>query len=521
MRLQKNILESINKEVVEIPPAGVFELPEKVLQFGTGVLLRGLPDYFIDKANKKGIFNGRIVVVKSTESRGADAFDEQDSLYTLCIRGISEGKKIAENNINASISRVISARNDWEAVMQCAANPEMSVIISNTTEVGITLVKDNIHALPPESFPGKLLAFLYQRFKIFKGDTKKGMVIIPTELIPDNGDKLESIVMELAHQHGLESGFMDWLENCNYFCNSLVDCIVPGKLPATEQQKLEESAGYTDELMIMSEVYRLWAIETSEEKVRETLSFSTAVKGMVLAPDIHVFRELKLRLLNGSHTFSCGLAHLAGFKTVKEAMGNELFSSYISKLMYSEIGQAVLDEQITKAAADDFAASVLDRFRNPFLEHQWLSICLQYSSKMKMRNVPLIVKYNQSSGAPGPLMSLGFAAHILFMRCNKGEDGKYYGEWNGVKYPIQDDQAAWYSKMWNGSDLEAIVENILKDEFVWGLNLSILPGFVSAVSIKLQEILQLGVLKTLEQHLIDLKTNELYETTGTKSASRR
>lgn len=138
-----------------------------------------------------------------------------------------------------------------------------------------------------------------------------------------------------------------------------------------------------------------------------------------------------------------------------------------------------------------------------------------------MRNVPLIVKYNQTTGGPGSLMSLGFAAHILFMRCKQGDDGKYYGEWNGVKYPIQDDQAAWYSKMWNESDLELIVENILKDEFVWGLNLSILPGFVSAVSIKLQEILQLGVLKTLEQHLIDPKTKELYETTGTKSSSRR
>lgn len=521
MRLQKETLEKINKQVVEIPQAAIFELPEKVLQFGTGVLLRGLPDYFIDKANKKGIFNGRIVVVKSTESRGADAFEEQDGLYTLCIRGISDGKKVEENTINASISRVIAAKNDWESVMQCAANPEMSIIISNTTEVGITLVKDNIHALPPESFPGKLLAFLYQRFKVFKGDPERGMVIIPTELIPDNGDKLESIVMELAHQHGLESGFIDWLENSNHFCNSLVDCIVPGKLAQEEQQKLEGVAGYEDELMIMSEVYRLWAIETGNDKVKERLSFSTAAKGMVIAPDIHVFRELKLRLLNGSHTFSCGLAHLAGFTTVKEAMANELFASYISQLMYTEIGFAVQDEQITKQAADEFAASVLDRFRNPFLEHQWLSICLQYSSKMKMRNIPLIVKYTESKGEPGTLMSLGLAAHILFMKCKLEEDGKYYGEWNGVKYRIQDDQAAWYSKIWNSTAIENIVENILQDELVWGMNLSSLPGLVSAVSLKLQEILQLGVLKTLEQHLLDSKTNELYETTGTKSSSRR
>ena len=188
---------------IVIPQNAIFSLPEKVLQFGTGVLLRGLPDFMISKANDEAVFNGRIVVVKSTSNGATDSFDEQDGLYTVCIRGIDDGNKIANNHIVSSISRVLSASSQWEEILQCASNPDMQIIISNTTELGIVLTKDNVHASPPQSFPGKLLAFLYQRFKIFEADITKGMVIIPTELIPANADKLLSIVLEFAHQNGL------------------------------------------------------------------------------------------------------------------------------------------------------------------------------------------------------------------------------------------------------------------------------------------------------------------------------
>ena len=214
MQLSKKNLKAIGpKNDLVIPDENLFALPEKVLQFGTGVLLRGLPDYFIDKANRQNIFNGRIVVIKSTASGGADAFDQQDGLYTLCVRGIEDGNTIEENIIHSAISRVLSAATQWEEILKCAANPDIQVIISNTTEVGIVLdADDDLQASPPRSFPAKLLAFLYKRYRVFNGDPSKGMVIIPTELITDNGAKLEAIIEELAHQNNLEYAFMDWLE---------------------------------------------------------------------------------------------------------------------------------------------------------------------------------------------------------------------------------------------------------------------------------------------------------------------
>jgi tagaturonate reductase len=228
MQLSRNIITKINGEGISMPSDLLFSLPEKVLQFGTGVLLRGLPDYFIDKANKQGIFNGRIVVIKSTSNGGTDAFAKQDGLYTLLERGVVGGKQKEETSINASISRVLSANEEWEAILACAANPAMQVILSNTTEVGIALVEEDAVNDKPVSFPGRLLSFLLERYRVFGGSDASGMVIIPTELIVDNGAKLKKIILTLAKLKKVPAACLQWLDEKNEFCNSLVDCIVPG-----------------------------------------------------------------------------------------------------------------------------------------------------------------------------------------------------------------------------------------------------------------------------------------------------
>lgn len=495
MILSRYTLKNIPAELVSIPDEAIFELPEKVLQFGTGVLLRGLPDYFIDKANRAGIFNGRVVVVKSTTHGDTRDFDRQDGLYTLCIRGLEEGRKVEELQVNASISRVLSAGEQWEEILECAHNADMQVILSNTTEVGIELVQDDIRHHPPKSFPGKLLAFLYERFKAFEGSAHSGMVIVPTELIPDNGSKLQSIVLELAHLNGLEDQFIEWLESHNHFCNSLVDRIVPGRPEAADGAALEASTGYTDKLLTVAEVYRLWAIEGGDA-VRAVLTFAQADAGVVITPDIGVYRELKLRLLNGTHTFGCGLAHLAGCDTVKQAMDDELVSAYLADLMQQEIGSAI-PYALEPMLAQDFGRKVLDRFANPFLQHHWLSITLNYSSKMKMRCVPLLAEHYRRYRSVPELMTLGFAAYLRFMKAVEQEGERYYGECNGVRYAIQDDQAAVFFRRWSGLSVPALVRDVLRDPY-WGTSLYDLPGFADAVTDKLNTLLQHGVRELLE-----------------------
>ncbi|WP_295721696.1 tagaturonate reductase [Mucilaginibacter sp.] len=479
MILSKYNLKRINIPGLEIPGEQIFELPEKVLQFGTGVLLRGLPDYFIDKANRTGIFNGRVVVVKSTDTGTVDDFDKQDNLYTIYSKGIVNGEEVSTQIISSAISRVLSAANEWEAILEVARSPELQVVISNTTEVGIKLVKEDVRKHPPASFPGKLLAVLYERYQAFNGSTDSGLVIIPTELIVDNGKKLEAIVLELAHLNKLEPAFMDWLENSNSFCNSLVDRIVPGRPDKASGEELEAKNGYTDNLGIMAETYSLWAIE-GDDKIKDVLSFCQTDEGVVITHDIELFRELKLRLLNGTHTLCCAFAYLSGFKTVKEAMGDEQFTKFITQLMFEEIRPSI-PYKIDDVVAADFANKVLDRFRNPYIRHEWLSISVQYSTKIKMRVIPLLLNYYKLKNEVPACIALGFAAFIRFMHVKAGDEGLYTGTINGEEYKVTDSQAAYFAKVWENGDNSTVIENILKNKDLWDADLSALPGFTAAV----------------------------------------
>jgi tagaturonate reductase len=493
MQLSRKILAEVDPTAQEL-----FNLPEKVLQFGTGVLLRGLPDYFIDKANRKHQFNGRVVVVKSTTGGGTDAFKNSDGLYTLLERGVEKGIAVQRTSINAAISRVLSANDDWEAILACASNPALQIIISNTTEVGITLVPEDALAKLPQSFPGRLLAFLRRRFETLGGTKESGMVIVPTELIVDNGSVLKSIVMELANLAGDTADLLHWLDTANDFCNSLVDRIVPGKLPMHDQAATEKQLGYTDELMIMAETYRLWAIETKSDRTKNILSFSQADDGVILSPDIEKFRELKLRLLNATHTFSCGLAALAGFETVKEAMQNHVFASFIADLMFKEIIPLVAVDDVTRSEANAFAAQVIDRFSNPYIDHQWRSICVQYSSKMATRTLPLVQRHYKISQDVPERMALGFAAFLLYSRIMEQSGDTYYAIRNGERYPVQDDKAPVLLRSWSHHQNEHAINLLLSNGELFDADLTSFPGFEEAVTHYLAAIEKHGVLQTLE-----------------------
>lgn len=504
MNLSKeNLGKLIQFSEITTPPSNIFELPEKVLQFGTGVLLRGLPDYFIDKANRQGIFNGRIVVVKSTNKGGISEFDQQDCLYTICVRGIAHHKKIEENIISSSISRVLDASKEWEKVLEFAGSPDLEVIISNTTEIGIRFVEDHINKCPPVSFPGKLLAVLRRRYEVFSGDTNKGLVILPTELIPDNGKKLKEIVIELARHNELDQDFISWLTESNYFCNTLVDRIVPGKPKPAAEDQFSAGIAYVDDLIIVAEVYKLWAIE-GDEHVKKILSFASADPGIIISPDIEIYRELKLRLLNGTHTLTCGLAFLAGITTVKEAMDNEAVSFFISNLMLKEISKAI-PYPVPADKAIEFSNNVLDRFRNPHIEHYWQSICTNYTAKIAMRVLPVLKKHYELFGQPPLRIAFGFAAYILFMRVTVFENGSYYGESNGNMYLVDDDKAPLFFKYWQNKEISSLVTELFADRDLWKTELSKFPGFADTVILYLQDILENGMQEALGR----LDTNHL------------
>ncbi|RZK55244.1 MAG: tagaturonate reductase, partial [Pedobacter sp.] len=397
------------------------------------------------------------------------------------------------NIISSAISRVISANDDWNAIIEIAKSKDLTVIVSNTTEVGIQLVYESIDQNPPVSFPAKVLAVLHERFKAL-GSGNSGLVIVATELIPDNGKKLGSIVLELAQFNNLSADFILWLQQENKFCNSLVDRIVPGKPDAATLANLQDELGYTDNLLSMSEPYSLWAIE-GDAKVAEVLSFAKVDTGVVIAEDIEIYRELKVRLLNGTHTLSSGIAFLSGIDTVKNAMTNDQIKNYIEVLMRTEIGPAI-PYNVTEEQTTAFASTVKDRFANPSIEHLWINITFQYTMKIKIRILPLLLNHYKLFNNIPENIAFGFAAYLSFMKVAKEKDGKYCGSYNGIDYLITDDSASYFNNVSSSEDSN-YPSVVLSDVDFWKADLNSLPGFTQAVNEKYDAIAKNGIADAL------------------------
>lgn len=459
--LNKKIINSdFSGKRIALPEEKHFSLPERVLQFGTGVLLRGLPDFYIDKANKAGVFNGRIVVVKSTSHGDITSFEDQDYLYTQVIKGIEEGENVTSNIINASISRILIAQTQWEEILNCAADPKINIIISNTTEQGISYKDENIKTGLPENFPGKLLAYLYHRWKSIKDHNKSDIVVIPTELIENNGDLLKKFIIKGSEFNTLGGDFLNWLYQHVKFCNSLVDRIVPGKPTESLLYELEKSFGYIDQHLIISEAFHLWAIE-GDKTVADILSFSKIDMNIHIVDDISVFKELKLRLLNATHILSSGIALIEGHSIVAKSLENTDFSHLVIRLL-DEIKSSI-PKDITPDIIETFANKVMDRFKNPYMNHQWTSIILNYTDKMKIRAVPLMNEYYRKNGKLPEIMIRGMAAYLFIAIPDRKDNNVYYKNLNGRWLQLNDPYSAELFQKSNILGFNIIAKQILKD----------------------------------------------------------
>ncbi|MEN7547444.1 tagaturonate reductase [Rapidithrix thailandica] len=499
--LSRKLLHSLDPAKITLPTEEQLSYPEKVLQFGTGAFLRAFVEDFIDRANRIGKFKGRVVMVGSTGSARTELLKKQEGLYTLRVEGICQGEAVVENRVISSISRVLSAQDEWDQVLACVRNPALNLIVSNTTEAGIRLQKENIYTHLPVSFPGKLTACLWERYKAFDGE--EGMTILPCELVVNNGTLLKSMVIEQARFNHLEEGFFEWLREKVSFRNTLVDRIVPGTPDSIKKEAVWKELGYQDEMLNVAEVYRLWAIEGSES-LSDKFPFLAVDPGIILQGDISSFRERKLRILNGGHTISVAVGFLAHLKTVSDCLEDALISEFISTVILNEIVPALENEEA------DFALEVLDRFRNPHLNHHLLSIALQYSSKMESRNAETFFKYFAKFQRVPSLMTLGFAAFMYFMRVKPCEVG-FMGCYQGVEYEVEDQNAKYFSDFWKDAslssteELRAVLAKFFEESPFWKVNFNAIPNFSDSVAEFLIKVDQLGVRKLIELELTKLK----------------
>jgi len=422
--------------------------PEKVIQFGEGGFLRGFVDWMLQKLNDSGKYNGSVVVVQPIEQGMCDKLSEQDCMYTHVMRGIENGEAIVRKDVIDVISRCVKPYENYAEYLKLALNPDFRLVISNTTEAGIAYVEgDKLDDAPPKSFPAKVTALLYERFKA----KLPGFIFIPCELIDNAGDALKNIVLKYADDWNLSADFVAWINNENIFCNTLVDRIVTG-YPKDEDMEL----GYIDNMVNTSELFHFWAIE-GPAQLAEELPFDKIGLNVIWTDNLAMYKKRKVRILNGAHTSLVPYAMLNGFDTVKSCIDDEKMLAHLKKCVYDEIVPTL---DLPQKELIEYADAVVERFANPYIKHYLSSIALNSVSKFKVRVLPSILEYIKRFDKMPDELILSLAALIKFYKTDMKNDDKDVEEFM-AKASTKEILAK--TEYW-GEDLSFLLEEVKKYE---------------------------------------------------------
>ena len=468
------------------------DAPEKVLQFGEGNFLRAFVNYWFDVSNEKAGWNGKCVLVQPIAPGLAGLINEQEGLYTLYLRGRENGEKVDKKRVISSVSRCLNPyeKADFDAMMEVAVSDDLEYVVSNTTEAGIVYDPAcKLDDVPAASFPGKLTQVLYKRWQA----GKPGLVILSCELIDNNGRELLKCVGQYVDQWGLEDGFKKYVNEDCTFCSTLVDRIVPGRVKdAGEAARMEAENGYRDELIDVGEVFGVWNIE-GPVWLEEKLPFKKAGLNCPVAPDVTPYKKRKVRILNGAHTGFVLGAYLAGFDIVRDCMQDDTVRGFMNKMLYEEVIPTL---PLDKKDLEDFASAVQDRFNNPFVDHELMSISLNSTSKWRARNMPSFLEYVEAKGELPACLTMSFAAYIAFFSNDiQGltDKGLVCRRPKGNEYVCSDDR--WVLEFYNDhkdDSAEELVHAVMTNERMWGQDLTKVAGFEAAVVSGLKLIREQG-----------------------------
>lgn len=498
------VMQSLN---LALKPEAKSTLPVRALQFGEGNFLRGFLDWMIFKANQKGLFNGRVLALQCTpRGKVVPKLQAQDGLYTTILHGFKDGKEIEDIEVVNTIAAALNPYENWEQVLAAGTSPDLKFVFSNTTEAGITFVHEQAFNtdICPESFPGKLTAILYERYKAFAAQGKTagtGLWIVPCELLDDNGNKLKDIVLQQIADQNLGDDFKAYvLDECR-FINTLVDRVVSG-YPRDNAAAYQEKLGYNDELMVCGECFHFLALE-GDADVEEALPFAKAGLNVVTAPDITPYRLRKVRILNGTHTANVPAAFLYGLETVDQMMSDDITGKFARSVIFDEIIPAVnLDKQMLISFAND----VVDRFSDPSMHHQLASILMNCTSKVKARILPTILDARAKGVLPKKLC-FALAAYIALYRHAAGvpvqvqREGGKSGEFVDDAYAVEVLTKAWSTYQKTEASAMFTVKAVLSDIKLWGSDISSDVDLVSLVARLLHAICSDGIAATMQDLL--------------------
>ena len=480
------------------------DAPERVLQFGEGNFLRAFVDYFIDMMNEKAGFNSKVVLVQPIANKEGgfklnEVINSQDGLYDLYLRGFQDGKKVNDKRIISCVSRCLNVYSDYQAVMDCASNPDLRFIVCNTTEAGIAYDEScKYEDCPASTYPAKLTKFMHERFLKFGNQKGKGFIILACELIDDNGKKLEEYVLKYAQDWNLGEEFINWIKEENIFCSTLVDRIVTG-YPRNEAEQINNENGYIDNIIDTGEVFGFWVIE-GPQSIKDEFPCEKAGLPILICDDHKPYKQRKVRILNGAHTSFVLGAYEAGQHIVRDCMHDEVISSFMNKTLFDEVIPTLT---LSKEDCEQFAASVIDRFKNPFIDHQLLSISLNSTSKWKARVMPSLLGYVKKYNKLPECITASFAFYIKFYQGQElTEKGLVAHREDKEEYIVSDDRAVLEFYLAHKDDsVEEIVKAVASNIDFWGQDLTLIKGFEQAVVKYLNDINSKGAYAVMKECL--------------------
>lgn len=479
--------------------------PERIIQFGEGNFLRAFVDWIIWNMDAKTNFNGSVVVVQPIERGMVDWLNGQDCLYHVNLQGRLNGEAVNSLERIDVISRALNPYSQNAAFMALADQPEIRFVISNTTEAGITFDPAcKFTDAPASSYPGKLVQLLYRRYKTFNGDPKKGLILMPCELIFLNGHHLKECIyqyIELWKEDlGADyAGFKEWFTKYNYVCATLVDRIVPG-FPRKDIAAIQEKVGYADNLVVQAEIFHLWVIEKPEnmsiDELREEFPAEKAGLHVLIAESEKPYHERKVTLLNGPHTVLSPVAYLSGINIVRDACNDPVIGKYIHKVQFEELMETL---NLPMDELRQFASDVLERFNNPYVDHQVTSIMLNSFPKFETRDLPGLKTYLERKGQLPKGLVLGLAAIITYYKGGTRADGA----------PIQPNDAQeimdLLTQLWATGNTRKVAEGVLgATDIIWKeskQNLNEIPSLTDMVEGFLNDIQSKGMVETVKSIL--------------------
>jgi len=464
--------------------------PERIIQFGEGGFLRAFVDWIVFNMNEKTDFNSSVVVVQPIEHGLIDMLNTQDGLYHLNLQGIDNDQPVDSIQLIDVISRGLNPYKHFEDYLQLAENPAMRFIVSNTTEAGIAFDPNcKLTDAPAKSYPGKLTQLLYHRFKTFNGATDKGFIIFPCELIFHNGQMLKKCIHKYIKLWELGEDFLNWFDHSCGVYSTLVDRIVPGYPKDTIAQILEKIQ-IEDKLVVKGEIFHLWVIEAPESVAKE-FPADKAGLNVLFVPSEKPYHDRKVTMLNGPHTVMAPVGYLSGLNTVSEILGHDVLGPFVTKVMFTELMETL---DLPKAELEKFGKAVLDRFRNPFVNHYVTSIMLNSFPKFKTRDLPGLKTYLERKGELPKGIVLGLAAMCTYYKGGKrGKD----------EISLNDEQQIinLLAELWGTENTMTVAEGVLDAEFIWGEDLNLLTGLTQALKENLDSIRDNGMLATVKSIL--------------------